>query len=374
MHYIWQHSDWPQFRYDQAKLVHLISAIRITQGRLVGHAAHLDQDVALVNQIDTLVQEAIETSAIEGELLNAASVRSSAARRLGLENAGVAPVTPETEQLVQMLVEAVSDVDMPLELDTLYRWQKSLFPERPLFMPDDAIIGGVRKDTPGHPMVVVSQKGQREVIHFEAPPSERLLDELEVFLTWFNQDSRSLDGLIRAGLAHLWLVTLHPFSDGNGRVTRAVSDRALAQDEGTSVRFYSMSAAIMRARNGYYDILEHTQKGSLDVTEWLVWFLETLLSAMERSLSRFLRMLDKARFWRIHQDTELNDRQRKVLNRLLDAEADEFTHGINASKYKSIAATSKATATRDLAALVELGCLVQLPGGGRSTRYRVMCE
>jgi Fic family protein len=317
------------------------------------------------------VQEAIQTSAIEGEVLNAASVRSSAARRLGLDTSGLVPGTPETEQLVQMLAEAVSDVDEQFDANTLFRWQANLFTERPLFMPKEAIIGGLRQDLPGHPMAVVSQKGHREVVHFVAPPSDCLSRELDLFLHWFNHTSSVLDGLVRAGLAHLWLVTLHPFSDGNGRVTRAVADRALAQDEKTSVRFYSMSAAIMRHRNAYYDVLENTQKGDMDVTPWLVWFLETLREAIERSLARFLRTLDKSRFWRVHADTELNDRQRKVLNRLLDADQDEFTQGINASKYKSIAATSKATATRDLAALVELGCLEQLPGGGRSTRYTV---
>lgn len=369
--YIWQQSSWPHFVYDHQALAPLLSDIRLLQGRLIGHADYLDHGASLANQIDALVQEAIQTSAIEGEVLNAASVRSSAARRLGLDTSGLVPGTPETEQLVQMLTEAVSAVDEQLDANTLFRWQANLFTERPLFMPKEAIIGGLRQDMPGHPMAVVSQKGHREVVHFVAPPSDCLSRELDLFLHWFNHTSSALDGLVRAGLAHLWLVTLHPFSDGNGRVTRAVADRALAQDEKTSVRFYSMSAAIMRHRNAYYDVLENTQKGDMDVTSWLVWFLETLREAIERSLARFLRTLDKSRFWRVHADTELNDRQRKVLNRLLDADQDEFTQGINASKYKSIAATSKATATRDLAALVELGCLEQLPGGGRSTRYTV---
>lgn len=367
--YIWQRPDWPIFRYDVTTLAPLLRDIRRLQGRLVGHAERLGRESTLSAQLDAFVQEAIETSAIEGELLSPASVRSSAARRLGLENAGVTPGTPETDQLVQMLADAVASTDATLTNDTLFRWQANLFPERPLFMPREAVIGGLRQDTPGQPMAVVSQQGHREIVHFEAPPSSRLAAELDAFLAWFNEDSLSLDGLVRAGLAHLWLVTLHPFSDGNGRVTRAVADRALAQDEGTSIRFYSMSAAIMRHRSSYYDMLEATQKGTLEVTDWLRWFLEALREALERSVGKFLRTLDKARFWDAYRDVALNERQCKVLNRLLDAAPDEFTLGINASKYKSIASTSKATATRDLSALVELGCLVPLPGGGRSTRY-----
>jgi len=370
MQYIWQQPSWPNFKYDPKQLAGLIEEIRLLQGRLIGHSDHLSHSESLSSQIDTLVQEAIETSAIEGESLNAASVRSSAARRLGLDAAGMTSPTRESELIVQMLVEAVSNVTEPLTAADLFRWQASLFPERPLFMPNEAVIGGLRSDTEGHPMAVVSQQGYREVVHFIAPPSNVLERELAEFLHWFNEESGT-DGLIRAGIAHLWLVTLHPFSDGNGRVTRAVCDRALAKDEKTSVRFYSMSAAIMRSRSRYYEILEMTQKGSMDVTDWLVWFLETLRDALQRSLDRFLRTLAKTRFWRFHRNSELNDRQRKVLNRLLDAEPGEFEQGINASKYKSIASTSKATATRDLAELVKLGCLAQLKGGGRSTRYAI---
>ncbi|WP_286241192.1 Fic family protein [Neptuniibacter halophilus] len=369
--YIWQQQDWPTFQWDTTSLMPLINEIRILQGRLIGHAAHLSPETNLASQMDVLVQNAIETSAIEGEMLNAASVRSSAARRLGLDNWGVERGTPETEQLVQMLCEAVTTTDTPLNKDCLCRWQQSLFVERPVFMDPHAIIGDLRQDQPGQPMAVVSRQGRKEIIHFIAPPSETLATELAGFLKWFNEDSANLDGLIRAGIAHLWLVTLHPFSDGNGRVTRAVADRALAQDEQTSVRFYSMSAAFMRHRNAYYDALEAAQKGDMDITSWLSWFLETLKQAMERGVSRFMRVLDKSRFWAHFQDLDLADRQKKVLNRLLDAEPDEFTLGINASKYKSIAATSRATATRDLAALVEMGCLEKLPGGGRSTRYKI---
>ncbi|TVU70113.1 Fic family protein [Cobetia crustatorum] len=369
--YIWQQDDWPQFRYDMAALVQLIGEVRKLQGRLLGHTECLDHEASVATQLDTLVQEAIETSAIEGESLNHASVRSSAARRLGLEASGVSPKTEGTDQLVTMLADAAANTAEPLTPETLYVWQASLFPERPILMPSEAIIGGLRQDLHGHPMAVVSQSKHREIVHFVAPPSEVLEEELATFLTWFNKRSPEVDGLVRAGIAHLWLVTLHPFSDGNGRVTRAVADRALAQDEGTAVRFYSMSAAIMRDRSRYYDMLEDTQKGDLDVTAWLHWFLSTLKAALERSLGHFLRTLDKSRYWKENRDKGLNERQMKVLNRLLDAESDEFSEGLTARAYKSIAGTSKPTATRDLSALVQLGCLVPLEGGGRNTRYAI---
>lgn len=370
--YIWQRDDWPHFRYDMAALIGLIGDVRMLQGRLLGHAENLDHEASASTQLNTLVQEAIQTSAIEGESLNHSSVRSSAARRLGLETSGIEPKTADTDQLVTMLADAVADAAEPLTAATLFEWQASLFPERPMFMPDEAVIGGLRQDADGHPMAVVSQQKGREIVHFVAPPSAALPDELEAFLTWFNKVPPDVEGLVRAGLAHLWLVTLHPFSDGNGRVTRAVADRALAQAERTSVRFYSMSAAIMRDRSRYYDMLEATQKGDLDVTEWLHWFLSTLKAALERSLGHFLRTLDKARYWQENRHKGLNERQIKVLNRLLDAEADEFTEGLTARVYKSLTKASKATATRDLSALVQEGCIEPLEGGGRSTRYTLV--
>lgn len=369
MQYIWQNPSWPNFNYDLKTLAPLLAEIRLLQGRLLGHTDHLDLDASLSSQIDTLVQEALETSAIEGESLNVSSVRSSAARRLGIMSVGVDTSTDATDQLVQMLLDAVSNVTQPLSQTLLCDWQNSLFTERPIFLPENAIIGGLRIDEPGHPMAVVSRKGRREIVHFVAPPSEVLEAELEQFIAWFNNPPVELDGIVRAGIAHLWLVTLHPFSDGNGRLARAVMDRALAQDENTSVRFYSMSAAIMRSRNEYYDALETAQKSGLDITEWLSWFLETLKEAMLRSLMQFQMTLRKAKFLRMFSEEMLNERQSKVLNRMLDAAPDEFSEGINASKYKSIASTSKPTATRDLSDLVARGLLKQLPGGGRSTLY-----
>jgi Fic family protein len=223
-------------------------------------------------------------------------------------------------------------------------------------------------------MQVVSGRIDRPRVHFEAPPRTRLEAEVDRFLDWFNQPPGELDALLRAGIAHLWLITLHPFDDGNGRVTRAVTDRALAQAEQRSIRLYSVSAAIMAKRSGYYRHLERTQKGSLEITEWLAWFLDVLRDALEQSLSRVSRVLDKTRFWRRHATTVLSERQIKVLNRLLDSAGEAFESGINAAKYKSIAKVSKATATRDLAELLEKDCLQKLPGGGRSTRYAIVLQ
>lgn len=220
-------------------------------------------------------------------------------------------------------------------------------------------------------MQVVSGRVDKPTVHFEAPPRGQLEGELETFIQWFNHPAKSLDGLLRAGIAHLWLITLHPFDDGNGRVTRAVTDRALAQAEQESIRFYSLSASIMAHRKEYYENLEQSQKGELDITSWLLWFFAILEDALKQGQNRFNRVIQKTRFWQTHSQTVLSERQVKVLNRLLDNLGDEFTQGINASKYKSLAGVSKPTATRDLSDLLSKGCLVQLPGGGRSTRYRI---
>jgi Fic family protein len=245
-----------------------------------------------------------------------------------------------------------------------------LFPDGPGLL-SKIRVGDLRGE---QPMQVVSGRVDRPRIHFEAPPRGGLEAELDDFLNWFNHPPAGLDPLLRAGIAHLWLVTLHPFDDGNGRVARAVTDRALAQAERQSVRFYSLSAAIMAQRQAYYDNLERAQQGDLDITEWLGWFLDVLHQALQQSLARVSRVLDKSRFWQKHATTVLNERQIKVLNRLLDSAGEAFEQGINAAKYQSMAKVSKATATRDLADLLDKGCLRRLPGGGRSTRYTVALE
>ncbi|WP_336273313.1 Fic family protein [Vreelandella indica] len=367
--YIWEQQHWPHFEWDESALRPTLDAVRLLQGRVLGKTEAVHGQADLDVEMDALIQNAIRTSEIEGERLDVGSVRSSVARQLGLEQAGVsARTTPESEALVELLLQSTHQLDEPLSREQLCLWQSMLFVQGPGLL-GNVRVGELRGD---HPMQVVSGRLDRPTVHFEAPPRGQLEAELDAFITWFNHPPQGLDGLVRAGITHLWLITLHPFDDGNGRVTRAVTDRALAQAERQSVRFYSLSAAIMARRNAYYDHLEGAQKGSLDITPWLLWFLDTLKEALEQALLRIDRVLMKATFWQRHATTVLNERQIKVLNRLLDTAGEEFGQGINARKYQSLAKVSKATATRDLAELLEKGCLSKLPGGGRSTRYTVL--
>ncbi len=366
--YIWEQSDWPHFEWNETSLRQKLDAVRLLQGRLLGRTEDAPGLADLDVEMDALIQNAIRTSEIEGEFLDAGSVRSSVARQLGLERAGVlGRTTPESESLVELLLQATHQPDEPLSRAQLCQWQSMLFPGGPgPFL--KIRIGELRGE---QLMQVASGRLDKPTVHFEAPPRDRLEAELDEFVAWFNNPPSNLDALLRAGIAHLWLITLHPFDDGNGRVTRAVTDRALAQAERQSVRFYSLSAAIMARRNAYYRHLERTQSGNLDITTWLAWFLDALEEALQQALSRVGRVLVKAKFWQRHATKVLNERQIIVLNRLLDTTGDEFEHGINARKYQSLAKVSKATATRDLAELVHKGCLERLPGGGRSTRYTV---
>lgn len=369
--YIWEQPDWPRFRWDEAALKARLDAVRLLQGRLLGQADAVPGDAELEAEMDTLIQNAIRTSEIEGEHLDVASVRSSVARQLGLERAGLpsgrARGTAQTDALVGLLLEATRHPEQVLTLNRLCSWQAALFPEGPGLLADIR-IGELRGN---QPMRVVSGRAGRPRVHFEAPPREGLEAQLDEFLHWFEHPPAHLDPLLRAGIAHLWFETLHPFDDGNGRVGRAVTDRALAQAEGRSVRFYSLSAAFMARRNEYYDALENTQRRELDITAWLEWFLDALQTALEQALDRIARVLAKTKFWQRHATAVLNERQIKLLNRLLDNAGEEFTDGISARKYQSMTGVSKATATRDLIDLVEKGCLRQLPGGGRNTRYDV---
>jgi len=365
--YIWEQSDWPHFRWDKTVLRARLDAIRLLQGRLLGHTeAVARQDLEL--EMEALIQSAMRTSEIEGEYLDADSVRSAVAHQLGLERAEtVGRTTPQSESLVALLLEATYRPDESLSQKRLCQWQALLFPERSERL-SKIRVGDLRGELP---MQVVSGRLDQPKVHFEAPPRQGLEAELSAFITWFNHPPANLDPLLRAGIAHLWLITLHPFEDGNGRVTRAVTDRALAQAERQSVRFYSLSAAIMARRSAYYDHLEHTQSGGLDITRWLGWFLDTLEEALQQAMSRVSRVSGKARFWQRHATTPLNERQIRLLNWLLDTESEEFEQGINAQEYQSLTKVSKATATRDLSGLLEKGCLQKLPGGGRSTRYGI---
>lgn len=370
--YIWQQENWPSFTWKIETLQPLLESLRLQQGRLLGQSEVLTEELDRQAQMDALIQNAIRTSEIEGEKLNASSVRSSVARQLGIPQAGLRNSTPQTDALVAMLLEATHELEKTISLQQLCAWQAALFVEGASLV-NPIKVGELRGDAP---MQVVSGRIDRPRVHFEAPPGAQLENGLQQFLQWFNQPPAWLDGLLRAGIAHLWLITLHPFEDGNGRVTRALTDRALAQAEQQSIRFYSLSAAIMERRNEYYNELEQAQKGDLDITQWLNWFLSVLNDALLQGQLRFSRVIDKTRFWQRNSQISLTERQIKVLNRLLDGGAgqegaDEFEHGINTSKYMSLARVSKATATRELADLLNKGCIKKLPGGGRSTRYAI---
>lgn len=366
--WIWQRPEWPAFTWQADALAAPLRACVQAQGTLLGMAGAVDRADELHGQLDTLLQNIITSSAIEGETLNVASVRSSLARRLGLEPDS--KPSPRSEGAAELLLDATRNIDRPLTLERLFGWHRQLFPDEALPLYSAMHVGELRGD---EPMQVVSGRLDRPRVHFEAPPRAGLEAQLERFLQWF-ADSRAdagLDPLLRAGVAHFWFVTLHPFDDGNGRLTRAITDLALAQADGQAIRLYAMSASILDDRSGYYRVLEASQKGDLDITEWLQWFLATLLDSLQQAIARIERLLAKARFWQRHRDVVFSPEQTKVLNRLLDGGERGFADGISASQYQAVAKVSKATATRHLADLLEKGCIEKLPGGGRSTRYRV---
>jgi Fic family protein len=367
--WIWQNPEWPTFRWDEQALSPLLRECHLLQGRLLGLAGTVADDVEAAEELDSLLRNVITSSAIEGETLNAESVRSSLARQLGVAT-DAKGATPRSEGLASLMVDATRGYDAPLDLARLFRWHVWLFPTGDSMLPSRIHVGALRGD---EPMQVVSGRIDRPVVHFEAPPREGLEEQLAAFLVWFDasRGDVTLDPLLRAGLAHFWFVTLHPFDDGNGRLTRALTDLALAQAGHEAIRFHAMSVSILADRQGYYDILESSQKGGLDVTPWLLWFLTTLKDSLERAFAQIDRVLAKARFWNQHRASDLSAEQVKVLNRLLDGGERGFAHGISASQYGAVAGVSKATATRHLAELVDKGCLVRLPGGGRSTRYSV---
>ena len=363
--FVWQKPAWPRWTWDGAALLDPMSRARRSQGELLGKAGALGFDLDLSAEI--LTREAVETSAIEGERLDPASVRSSVAKRLGLSAAGLPPPQRSVEGLVEMLLDATARADEPLTADRLKRWQAGLFPTG--YSGAEKIVVGAYRPGP-EPMAVVSGVPGAERIHYEAPPAPRVDAEMEALLAWWTASRGTVDGLVRAGLAHLWFVTIHPFEDGNGRVARALTDLALAQDEGTKLRLYGMSAQLHAERAAYYEVLERTQRGDGDATEWLSWFLDALRRSVASSDALLERSLETGRFWTAHADVPLGERQRKVVNRLLETGAGGFEGGLSRSKYAGMTHTSPATAQRDLAELVERGVLVAV-GGGRSTRYEL---
>ncbi|WP_457436314.1 Fic family protein [Pseudomonas sp. TE3786] len=367
--WIWQQPGWPAFIWREAPLAEVLRQCTHSQGQLLGKMGTLGDQLSQQRMLDTLLQNIITSSAIEGEELNVGSVRSSLARRLGVDEPEAGRRTARSDGLADLMLDATRQYAQPLSLTRLLQWHTHLFPfqDNPL-LGNRIRVGALRGDDP---MQVVSGRLDQPFVHFEAPPRAGLEQQLALFVAWFNEDSRSIDPLLRAGIAHLWFVTLHPFDDGNGRLTRALTDLALAQCEHQAIGFYAMSASILDNRQEYYRVLEQTQKDGLDITIWLIWFLRTLLASIERALASIDGILGKARFWQLHRTVALSTEQLKVINRLFDGGAKGFEGGISAAQYQAVTQVSKATATRHLADLVEKGLLVQLPGGGRSTRYQL---
>lgn len=360
--YIHELSDWPVFSWDYRKLSGLLAAVRHRQGWLIGRMEALGFPLTAEATLQNLTLDVLKSSEIEGEILDRDQVRSSIARRLGLDIGALAPVDRHVEGIVDMMLDATQNYAQPLSTDRLFGWHAALFPSGYSGL-HKIKIGQWRDDANG-PMQVVSGAVGKERVHFEAPAAKRLNSEIERFLQWFNGQDDT-DAVLKAGIAHLWFVTLHPFEDGNGRIARAIADMALARSEQSPQRFYSLSAQIRQERNAYYDTLEKTQKGSLDITFWLEWFLNCLDRAITNTEETLGGVLYKAHFWQMHKDVLLNDRQRLMLNKVLDV----FEGKLTTSKWAKITQCSQDTALRDILNLVEQGVLEKDPGGGRSTSY-----
>jgi Fic family protein len=360
--YIHEQADWPNFHWDAEHLAQRLVTVRYEQGHLIGRMESLGFKLRQEAVLETLTEDVLKSSNIEGENLDAEQVRSSIARRLGMDIGGLKPVDRNVEGVVEMMLDATSHYDEPLTAERLCSWQASLFPTGRSGM-RRIVVGAWRDDASG-PMQVVSGPVSREHVHFEAPTAEKIGSEMQVFLGWFN-GNRETDWLVKAGIAHLWFVTIHPFEDGNGRIARAIADLALARSESSAQRFYSMSAQIQQERNAYYEALERTQQGTMDITPWLDWFVGCLGRAIEGAQSTLAAVLHKAHFWAGVGSAPLNDRQRRMLSRLLEG----FEGKLTTSKWARLTKCSSDTALRDIQDLVERGLLVRSQEGGRSTSY-----
>jgi Fic family protein len=362
--FIHQKDNWPDFTWNSNEFLNLLSEVRNLQGRLIGKMETLGFDLRNEALLDTLTLDVIKSSEIEGEFLNPDQVRSSIARRLGMEIAGAVESDRNVDGVVEMMLDATQKCFDPLTTERLFDWHAALFPTGRSGM-YKITVADWRKDTTG-PMQVVSGAMGKEKVHFQAPDSDLVEREMTRFIDWFNNSK--IDLVIKAAIAHLWFVTIHPFEDGNGRITRALTDMLLAQSDKSNQRFYSMSAQIRIERKQYYEILEKTQKGNLDITDWIVWFLNCLNNALKSTDSVLTRVFFKAEFWQKHVDTAINDRQRKLLNKLMDG----FDGKLTSSKWAKIAKCSKDSAVRDINDLIEKGILQKEAAGGRSTNYELI--
>src|SRR5215203_629769 len=361
--FIYQTAGWPSFKWNAEKINLLLTEVRHQQGKLLGRMERLGFALQTEATLQTLTLDVLKSSEIEGELLDADQVRSSIARRLGIDIGGMVNADRHVEGVVEMMLDATQHFDKSLTEERLFGWHAALFPTGRSGM-HKIVVGAWRDNLPHDPMQVVSGPMGKEIVHYEAPAAELLPDEMSRFLQWFNK-SINMDPVLKAAIAHLWFVTIHPFDDGNGRVARAITDMQLARADGTSQRFYSMSAQVRTERNAYYAILEKTQRGNLDITEWLIWFLECLNRALHATEEILSLIFKKASFWRAHEKTIFNPRQVLLLNKLLD----RFDGKLTTSKWAKIAKCSHDTALRDINDLIEKKVLAKEDSGGRSSSY-----
>ena len=365
MRYIHEHSDWPHFNWDAAELTEILAKVRFEQGHLLGHMNSLGFATQEAASVRILTQDAVHTAEIEGEILSVQSVRSSIARKLGIEEAGATSADRQVDGLIDVLLDATRNYEKPLSADRLFGWHTALFPSgRSNIGP--ITVGDWRKDERG-PMQVVSGRIGNEKIHFQAPTHDRLNDEIDRFIAWFNTDNK-LDPVIKSALTHFYFITIHPFDDGNGRIARALADLQLARADQTALRFYSMSTQIQQEKKAYYKTLEICQKADLDISLWIKWYLDCLLGAIKNARSKLGSVLEKADFWKTHAGRTFNDRQHKMLNRLFDG----FDGKLTSSKWATITKCSQDTAHRDIHDLIQRGILEKEAAGGRSTSYRLI--
>ncbi len=363
--YIYQNQNWPNFTWNKEVIIKPLSIVSHRQGRLIGRMESLGFSLQSEAMLQTMTLEILKSNEIEGEILDHDQIRSSIARRLGLDIAGLVPADRNIDGVVEVMLDATQKFLQPLSEERLFGWHSELFPSGQSGM-HKIIVGNWRNNSPNDPMQVVSGPIGNEKVHFIAPSSEGLSQEMTAFLKWFNS-SEEVNAIIKAAIAHLWFVTLHPFDDGNGRIARTIADMQLARADGISKRFYSMSAQIRIDRKQYYDILEKTQHGTVDITAWIVWFLECLdrgIIASEQGLSK---VIYKSKFWDNVKEKNLNERQRKMINKLLDGSEGKLT----SSKWAKICKCSQDTALRDIQDMLSKDILAKETGGGRSTHYHL---
>ena len=361
--WIWQQNDWPKFYWDDSKVITILSRVRMLQGKLLGELNTFGFDLQNNASLEIITSDVISSSEIEGIVLDPARVRSSVASRLGLSTQGLPIPDHYTEGVVEVMMDAIKNYNEALTKERLCDWHAALFPTGRSGMYKISVAEYRQGE---EPMQIVSGAMGHEKVHYEAPSSSVVSHEMDLFLEWINK-ACDIDPVLKAAIAHLWFVAIHPFDDGNGRLTRTITDMMLSRSDGQRLRFYSMSAEIMRKRNSYYDILQKTTSGDLCITDWLLWFLETMESAIIRSYETLSKVRQKAVFWQNNSEVTFNERQVKILNRLLDG----FEGKLTTSKYAKICHTSQATALRDIQDLLERDILIKTESGGRSSSYEI---